>query len=129
MLRPDFGLGQIDPVGQVREPSVVAVDDTLARLQMEINAFQLRKPDSSSHVRHPIIVADNLEPVALLGVHALAAKEPQARRKCVVVGGDHPAFTSSDDFITEEAERAAVAMTAKTPALVARTDGFGRILQ
>src|SRR5215207_3090575 len=83
---------------------VVPVREPPAGLQGNSDPFELRQAQSGLDVRHPIVEADDRKPVAAGRIDALASEQTQSRCQFWIVGRDHPALSSGDDLVAEEAE-------------------------
>src|SRR6516164_10825107 len=72
--------------------------------QCFVNTFELSTSNCCGDIRHAVVVADDWMPIATVGVHSLAAIQPELCRKFVVVGGDHAALARCNNFVSVEAE-------------------------
>src|SRR5258707_13343812 len=95
---------------------------------MIFDPLELGKADRRGDIGHPVIVADNREPVTAIGVHALSPEEAKTLRQLGAVGNDGAPLPRGDDLVPVEAEGAAVTERADPGALPGRTMRFGRIL-
>ena len=114
--------------GDAFERLVVELGDAGIALQHFVDAPQLRLADRRLQVGDAIIVAHPLVPVGAVRRHAVVAQHAQRLREVLRIGEAHAAFACGDDLVGIEGEAGDVAELPDCAAAIARTVGFGAIL-
>ena len=103
--------------------------DAFSSSQRLIDSFQLCQSQRRTNICHPIIVADDREPITSVRLHALTTQKAKPLRESVVICRHHPSFTGRDDFVSVEAESCAVPQCTYYPAAIPGTVCFGRVFE
>ena len=96
---------------------------------MPVDHLELAEPDRGGDVGHPVVEADDREPVAPLRDPAPGPRSCRTSAADLVgVAGDHPALARGDDLVPVEGERADVAERADAAAAVLGAVRLGGVL-
>src|SRR6185436_9968936 len=64
-----------------------------------IHPLDLGEPDGCSEVHHAVVIADHIEPIALVRTDPLPTVESDLVGENVIISRDHSSFTGSYDLI------------------------------
>jgi len=99
-----------------------------ASRQVMIHPLDLGEPDGCSEVHHAVVVADHIEPIALVRTDPLPTVESDLVGENVIISRDHSSFTGSYDLIAVKGKGRASSQPADARAAIFRAMCLGGIL-
>src|SRR5882762_10747317 len=97
---------------------IVPTHDLRPAVEKLFDAFQLRNTECCLQIGDPIVKSALFVKIPPLSAHCMVAQPSGMLIELLIIGGQHAAFTSSNDFVSIKAEDAAFSEAANLATLV-----------